>query len=136
MSKFSVTVNGKSYHVTLLELDTNKVKINIEGCISEVLVQPVSEQTPADARTSPVRKKTNSQSAYKAEAPMPGIISKVLCTVGDVVDSNTPLVIIEAMKMENPISLPNPVVVKEIHVSPGEEVLKGHLLVTCAPPSE
>ncbi|HUV30144.1 MAG TPA: acetyl-CoA carboxylase biotin carboxyl carrier protein subunit [Acidobacteriota bacterium] len=40
----------------------------------------------------------------KIFAPMPGRIVKILVNVGDTVKEKQPLVIVEAMKMENPVS--------------------------------
>ncbi len=55
-------------------------------------------------------------------APMPGFIREILVKTGDEVQEDDELMIIEAMKMENPILAPCGGVVKEIHVRSGEQI--------------
>ncbi|MBI4633107.1 MAG: acetyl-CoA carboxylase biotin carboxyl carrier protein subunit [Deltaproteobacteria bacterium] len=55
-------------------------------------------------------------------APMPGKIMDVLVKVGDKVSEDDELVILEAMKMENPIYAPADGVVKEIKVAKDAKV--------------
>ncbi len=55
-------------------------------------------------------------------APMPGKIIDVLVKVGDKVSEDDELVILEAMKMENPIYAPGDGVVKEIRVAKDDKV--------------
>lgn len=132
MRRHKVTINGKTYDVDLIDIRNHTVSMNIEGCEYEVLV------TPPDAPTQQVSQPENkmqstSKALYDLHAPMPGIISRILHAQGETVPANTPLVVIEAMKMENPVCLPNQVVIDRIHVAPGEEVAKGLLLISCLP---
>jgi 3-methylcrotonyl-CoA carboxylase alpha subunit len=62
-------------------------------------------------------------------APMPGKIVAVMVKPGQKVDKGTPLVVLEAMKMEHTITAPADGVVKEIHYAPGEQVLEGAELI-------
>ena len=55
-------------------------------------------------------------------APMPGKILEVLVGVGDTVNEDDELVILEAMKMENPVFAPSAGEVKEIKVKENENV--------------
>jgi biotin carboxyl carrier protein len=52
-------------------------------------------------------------------APMPGRIVKVLVTPGATVRARQPLVVVEAMKMENELRAPRDGVVEEVRVSDG-----------------
>jgi 3-methylcrotonyl-CoA carboxylase alpha subunit len=58
-------------------------------------------------------------------APMPGKIIAVLTAAGATVAKGTPLVILEAMKMEHTIIAPGKGTVKEIHYKVGEQVAEG-----------
>ena len=58
-------------------------------------------------------------------APMPGKVIAVLCTAGAKVAKGTPLIILEAMKMEHTIIAPGRGTVKEIHFTVGEQVAEG-----------
>ena len=63
------------------------------------------------------------------KAPMPGLILEISVTVGDEVEENDQLLILEAMKMENVISSPRAGVIKSIAVNQGETVDKNSLLI-------
>jgi biotin carboxyl carrier protein len=63
------------------------------------------------------------------EAPMPGIITKVMVVVGDEVAKGQPLVALEAMKMEHLIRAPREGKVKRVSASPGQMVQAGTALV-------
>jgi len=62
-------------------------------------------------------------------APMPGTIMEVLVKVGDAVKEDDEVVILEAMKMENPIAAPGEGVVKEIKVKEDDKVETDQVLV-------
>ena len=63
------------------------------------------------------------------EAPMPGVVTKVMVVVGDEVAKGQPLVALEAMKMEHLIRAPRPGRVKKVAASPGQMVQAGMALV-------
>lgn len=63
------------------------------------------------------------------KAPMPGLVLEVIAEVGQEVHQGEPLLILEAMKMENVIKSPGDGTVKVIHVAKGTAVEKGLLLV-------
>ncbi|RLI05612.1 hypothetical protein DRO26_01725 [Candidatus Bathyarchaeota archaeon] len=60
---------------------------------------------------------------------MRGIITKILVAVGDKVKKGDPVVVLEAMKMENLIESPYQGTVKQILVSVGNNVATGDPLV-------
>jgi biotin carboxyl carrier protein len=62
-------------------------------------------------------------------APMPGKVLRVLARTGDQVTLRQPLIVIEAMKMENELASPKAGRVKEVSVSEGQSVEAGRLLV-------
>ncbi|MBP2834035.1 acetyl-CoA carboxylase biotin carboxyl carrier protein subunit [Aquimarina sp. U1-2] len=63
------------------------------------------------------------------KAPMPGLLLDIHVTVDQEVKENDPLLILEAMKMENVILSPRDGVIKSIHASKGDAVDKGQLLI-------
>lgn len=63
------------------------------------------------------------------KAPMPGLILEIDVTEGQEVKENDPLLILEAMKMENVIHSPREGKIKSIHVKQGETVDKNSLLI-------
>ena len=66
-------------------------------------------------------------------AGMPGKIVKVLVEKGDILKPNQPILIMEAMKMENEMRAQVEVCVKEILVKPGDSVEAGQTLVSFEP---
>ncbi|MEZ4591556.1 MAG: biotin/lipoyl-containing protein [Chloroflexota bacterium] len=65
----------------------------------------------------------------RLKAPIPGLIARYLVNVGDEVTAGKPVVILEAMKMENEIRAPLNGRIEAIHVPAGETVTRGTLLV-------
>ena len=61
-------------------------------------------------------------------APMPGRVVRVLVAAGDAVDVRQPVVVVEAMKMENELRAPRAGHVREIAVAPGTSVEAGRVL--------
>lgn len=66
-------------------------------------------------------------------SPMPGKILEVRVELGDEVEANQTLVVLEAMKMENTLASGARARVKTIHVAPGELVELGQILVELEP---
>ena len=60
---------------------------------------------------------------------MPGRVVRVLVAPGDTVDARQPVVVVEAMKMENELRSPKAGRVKEVAVTPGTSVEAGRVLV-------
>ncbi|PHV13212.1 acetyl/propionyl/methylcrotonyl-CoA carboxylase subunit alpha [Chitinimonas sp. BJB300] len=69
-------------------------------------------------------------------APMPGTVVTVHVKVGDMVEKDTPLVILEAMKMEHTILAPQAGTVKEVFFEKGEQVTEGAALLEITPAIE
>lgn len=65
-------------------------------------------------------------------APMPGLVVRVLVAIGDPVQAGQPLVVMEAMKMENELRAATAGTVTALPVAPGAAVDKGTTLVTLA----
>ncbi|MCO5275618.1 MAG: biotin/lipoyl-binding protein [Flavobacteriales bacterium] len=64
------------------------------------------------------------------KAPMPGLVLKVLVKEGDAVKKNDPLLVLEAMKMENVIKSTGDGLVKKVHAQEHGAVEKGQLLLS------
>jgi len=62
-------------------------------------------------------------------APMPGTVIKLLVGEGDAVKARQPLVVLEAMKMETPLTSPYAATVRAVHIAEGDRVAGGALLI-------
>jgi biotin carboxyl carrier protein len=60
---------------------------------------------------------------------MPGTVIKVLVAAGERVSARQPLLVLEAMKMETPLVSPYDATVRAVHVSDGDRVAGGVVLV-------
>lgn len=67
---------------------------------------------------------------------MPGLILDVLVNEGDTISEGQPVLIIEAMKMENVVKSKFDGLIKSIHCSKGEAIDKNQLLIECEPKTE
>lgn len=65
----------------------------------------------------------------RVKAPIPGLITRLLVEPGATVEAGAPLLVLEAMKMENEIRAPRPGVVQAIKVAPGQTVKLGEVMV-------
>jgi len=65
-------------------------------------------------------------------APMPGLVVRINVEPGDPIRAGQPLVVMEAMKMENELRATSDGVVRAVRVQPGAAVEKGTVLVEIA----
>ncbi|MFN6117364.1 MAG: biotin/lipoyl-containing protein [Flavobacteriales bacterium] len=128
-STFSLVHNGRSHRVLVLKEDreNNTVRMRIGGHTYTVKLQ--DEQSRL-MRTLGLDK--TSQRVTDSKAPMPGLVLNILVKPGDAVKKNDPVLVLEAMKMENVIKAPGDAVVATVPAEKGKAVEKGHLLVTFA----
>lgn len=68
----------------------------------------------------------------RVKAPIPGLVTRVLVKRGDQVEAGQPLVMLEAMKMENEILAPRSGKVVELNAKEGKIVTLGELLAELA----
>lgn len=72
-------------------------------------------------------------SAYEIHSFIPGTIIEIMVKEGDVVEESAPLLILEAMKMQNRIEMPFTARIQKIHVTPGQRIAKGLLMIELSP---
>jgi propionyl-CoA carboxylase alpha chain len=66
-------------------------------------------------------------------APMPGLVRRVLVEAGTTVTAGQPLLVLEAMKMEQTVAAPADGVVAELRAKTGEQVAAGQVLAVVGP---
>ena len=72
---------------------------------------------------------SSSRDIDSISAPMPGLILEIHVRIGQAVNEDDPLLILEAMKMENVITSPRDGIIKNISVKKSEAVDKNQLLI-------
>ena len=144
MKRFQVTVNGTAYDVQVEELDGGQVAAPAPVAAPAVAAPapvaaapapaPVATAptpvVPIPAAPAPAAPASSSTGDVRVTAPMPGNIWDVRCSIGQAVSKGDAIIILEAMKMENEILAPQDGTVAGIHVSKGETVETGALLVS------
>lgn len=100
MRNFVITVNGKTYEVGVEE----------KGVAPPVVSAPVVTATPVSAPATapaatpaPANKPANGE---KVLSPFPGLIKNLLVAEGATVKKDQPVLVLEAMKMDNDITAP------------------------------
>ena len=93
MRNFVVTIDGKSYQVAVEEVG--------EGAAEVKNIAPVQE-----VKTAPVAKAAAPANGEKVLSPFPGLIKNILVADGATVKKDQPIIVLEAMKMDNEITAP------------------------------
>ena len=128
--RYSLIIENKSYEVFARRLnkpdETNgqTYEIEIAGQRFEVYVEDEREKALAGAVKS-ARETGNAM----VRAPMPGLVLGIPHEVGTSVTRGQTVIVLEAMKMENNLASPIAGTIEEIHVSKGQTVNQGDVLV-------
>lgn len=128
LRKFKISIDGKEYLVEMEEIG-GVPQAPIAAPVAPAA--PVAEAAPTPAPAEPKAPVANTPAGNDAMlSPMPGTILKLLVNVGDTVQENQALMILEAMKMENEIVAGKAGTVTGIHVQQGDMVNPGEPLIT------
>jgi biotin carboxyl carrier protein len=124
---FHILKDNKSYKAKLLQADynTKSFLIRINGVRYSVQLADQYDQL-VDRLGLTVAAASQVKDIY---APMPGLVLEISVEVGQEVEEGTPLLILEAMKMENVIKSPGEGIIKSIHIKKGAAVEKNFLLI-------
>lgn len=114
---------GKSYALSI-EGSTHEVAVTIAGHRYDLSLEDERE------RAADLAAKAAAKGGGTVKAVMPGVVVELLVEPGQEVSEGEPLLILEAMKMQNEIGAPGGGVVKELHAEPGTAVGAGDKLVT------
>ena len=95
MRNFVITVNGKTYQVGVEEVGASAAPTPV---VTTVQAAPVAAPVAAPA-AAPVN-------GEKVLSPFPGLIKNLLVAEGATVKKDQPILVLEAMKMDNDITAP------------------------------
>jgi len=145
-NEFNITLHGETFHVRLTGSghsgeDKRPFYVSVDGVAEEVIVETLSE-IEVNGKSSGQKKKEVSLTSNSRPRPthagcvttaMPGNIVEVKVKAGDKVDAGFPVLVIEAMKMENEIQAPKSGVVVAVHVKKGDSVTPDESLLEIQP---
>jgi biotin carboxyl carrier protein len=143
---FAVSVDGRPHQVDAARIDGHTLSLLVDNARStEVSIagDPIAGTLDVHVRATPVAVMLNgrrrwgrreegaggSSGPQRLVAPMPGKVVRVLVKAGDLVATRQPVVVVEAMKMENELRASREGTVAEIHATEGMSVDAGALLV-------
>ena len=143
MKEFAFKINGADYKCAVEELEAGKTKVTVNGKVYEVETEapkaaPVAAKPapkPAAAPAAPAAPKAEAKPAaapaagLQVKSPLPGSVIKVLVSEGQAVKKGDTLLTLESMKMENAIMAEADGTVKQIAVTPGQNVMQDDLLI-------
>ncbi|MBV7532591.1 biotin/lipoyl-containing protein [Chitinophaga sp. sic0106] len=124
---YSVIMDGFSYQAQVIKVDkeAKTVLLQINQQQYEVAIEePIDQLLAAMGIKDAMAKKVND-----IKAPMPGLVLKVLVEPGQAIKKGDPVLILEAMKMENVFKSATDAIVREIKVSERTAVEKGEVLI-------
>jgi biotin carboxyl carrier protein len=139
MKEFKYKINGTEYKVTIGEIDENNVAhVEVNGASYNVEMEKkaaapkvVAPKPVAAAAATPKAAATAAPKAAPAgkgspvKTPLPGVILEIKVKEGQEIKKGQPVVVLEAMKMENNINADRDGVITAILVSKGDSILEG-----------
>lgn len=147
MKQYKYKVNGAQYDVTIDSIVGNIAKVEVNGIPFEVEMQgsslveedlptqvvdetaaPAVAAAPAAVEAAPAAGAPGAGAPVKA--PLPGVVAKILVSVGQAVKKGETVLVLEAMKMENNITAEADGKITGICVAAGDSVMEGTTLVT------
>lgn len=150
MKQYKYKVNGAQYDVTIDSIVGKIAKVEVNGIPFEVEMQGSSlveedlptqvadeaaataapAAAPASAAAAPAAPAAGPGAGAPVKAPLPGVVAKILVSVGQAVKKGETVLVLEAMKMENNITAETDGKVTGICVAAGDSVMEGTTLVT------
>ena len=116
---------NKKYLLDIIEKNQNRYTVMINGVWYSFTVEtPISLK-----RRRYLEEKGETSSSVSIEAPMPGKIIDILVEEGSEVKEGEPIIILEAMKMQNEIASHVTGVVKSITVKKNDSVMKDDVMI-------
>jgi biotin carboxyl carrier protein len=125
--RFSILINNQSYIAEILNIDTKSktctVRVNQNMYEIEIAdkYDQLLHQLGFDA--------TSESKINHISAPMPGMVLNLLVEPGQEINKGDPVIVLEAMKMENVLKSHGDGLIKQIKVSTGQAVEKGQILI-------
>jgi len=130
LSKHSYVIDGTPYEVEVHTRSGGQADVTVNGARYRVEQHVASNEAPAagPSHTLPSAKRRPRASSGELRAPMAGLVLRIQASAGQELAAGDPVLVLDAMKMENSIRSPHAGVLAELAVREGETVLTGALL--------
>ncbi len=139
-TEFNITIHGEQYHIKIegsghKSDDLRPFYVKVDNVLEEVTVETLTEVLPMADGSIDAKKASKGSLRPKATkdsdvtTPMPGRIVAINVSEGDQVEAGQNILVVEAMKMENPVHAPVSGTVKAIHVNVGDNVNPDECLI-------
>jgi biotin carboxyl carrier protein len=126
LTSYLLRYGNRVYEIAARRDNANQFEFLIEGNYFDVTVN-----TPAQEATNNLMSQESlSAGISSVRVPMPGLIIKLKKKPGDPVSAGEPVLLLEAMKMENEIRSPASGVIKEIFFNEGDPVEKDSIILS------
>lgn len=131
MKYYRITVNGKTYEVTVEDLNRPGHGSGA-AAVSQAPAAVSSASLPAAPSAQPAAAPSNGETVVTVKSPMPGTVISFKVIAGQQVKRGDVLLLLEAMKMENEIVAPQDGTVVALRVPASASVNTGDPLVDLA----
>jgi biotin carboxyl carrier protein len=137
---FHITLQGRSFDVTVQDPHADPVSVTVDGETFEVSLESVQAASPIAGPAAPREARPAGPAAMHSavpaaaagrvvKAPMPGTVNRVSVKPGERVERGQELLSLEAMKMNNIIRATAPGQVAEVCVTEKQSVRHGDVLI-------
>ena len=136
LRKFKISIDGTQYLVEMEEVGATQ-PTPADAVPAPAAPAPAPAPAPADPpapapEPAPAPAAPAIAGSFAQTAPMPGTILDIHVKVGDTVAANQPIMVLEAMKMENEVVAEQAGTIASINVEKGAMVNPGDTLFTLA----
>ena len=135
MKEFAFKINGVEYKCAVEPIEAGKTNVTVNGKVYTVETEapaapaPKPAAAPAAPKAEAPKPAAAPAAGVQVKSPLPGSVVKVLVSEGQAVKKGDTLLTLESMKMENAIMAEADGTVKQIAVTPGQNVMQDDLLI-------
>jgi biotin carboxyl carrier protein len=125
--KFHILFENKSFTAELISIDrdTKSMVVKVNNSTMELRIQDEYDELLSQMGID----QASGTKVNNIKAPMPGMVLNVLVEIGQDIKKGDPIVVLEAMKMENILKSPADGKIRKVFVKKGDKVEKNQIMV-------
>ena len=126
VSTYTIMLDGESYEVQV----ASGTGAQVVSTLGKVEVAGIKKAEPAEEKEEPAKTQAEAPTAAGTvvNAPVNGVVFKILCSVGDKVEPTQTVIILESMKMEIDVKAGVGGTLTSINVTKGQNVEEGNTI--------